>query len=878
MKTHFSFLFLLLFLVIIDYGCEGPDLNDSVWGCNTKNDCGSGWLCSDGVCIESDNNGKNGVFSDRLVFGFTGPLTSSFSNAYYEGLQSGFNEINMKGGIYGRNLEINAIDDQGNIEKAEQNANGLLNGTVFSIFAAETAEAVVESATNKRGIAFGMASGSLALRADPPDRYVFNFRPSESEEVKMLLTYIIESRDPSISAKNISLFVPILNSNLRERENSLKLSVENELNNYNSNLSLITYPLGTTQITESVSSALKWLSSSQREVDINGQLNACVIIAGESEASSAFIKDVLDEVYDIIRGYSDGRKFNLNEEEVGRISAARDVIFVSNSSTEIQSLTQTLKGYGLVEVDSQGTERFYCQDIVTTQPVPHWEGGSSGILAYRDALESWKAGSLPSFASFEGYAVSQLMIESLKIHGKDLAVEAFISTLENLNGLDIGIGAPVTFSPSQRQGSDTIFSYKANDSCDWEKITITSSNDEPPLPDPCENGVCPLIGTITQDTILTSDKQWLLRGPVFIGDGVNKTTLTINPGTTIMGDFDTKGYLSIRRGSKIIAEGTREMPIIFTSSKLPGQRSSGDWGGLVINGAAPINTCAQAPCESFGEGGTGAYGGNKANDDSGILKYVRIEFAGRLISTDNELNGLSMQGVGNGTIVDYVQIHKGKDDGIEFFGGTVNVKHLYITGAQDDSLDWTEGWTGNAQFIVIKQHENGGNNGIEADNNGDDNNSLPRSNPIISNLTLIGNIDAETSGVGFLLREGTSATIKNAIATNFDKGCIDIDHDATFEQASSGAMKITNSIFYCDKIAVDDQDDDLTDVYSWFINQEANLAEDPMIDSDSFMPLNGSPALNGGVVPSGDFFENVTYRGAMGADNWLVGWTTNQEN
>ena len=178
-----------------------------------------------------------------------------------------------------------------------------------------------------------------------------------------------------------------------------------------------------------------------------------------------------------------------------------------------------------------------------------------------------------------------------------------------------------------------------------------------------------LTGTITENMTLTKDNEYLLRGGVFVGDEVNETILTIEPGVTIYGESATKGMLTINRNSKIMAEGTREEPIVLTSDKPVGQRSRGDWGGLIINGNAPLNTGEEA----YGEGGTGYYGGNDPNDNSGVLRYVRVEFAGREISPDNELNGIAFQGVGSGTTVEYVQVHMNKDDGVEFFGDRKSV-------------------------------------------------------------------------------------------------------------------------------------------------------------------------------------------------------------
>ena len=273
---------------------------------------------------------------------------------------------------------------------------------------------------------------------------------------------------------------------------------------------------------------------------------------------------------------------------------------------------------------------------------------------------------------------------------------------------------------------------------------------------------CILQGTYIDDLTLTADKAYILRGGVFIGDDETETVLTIEPGTKIYGESATDGMLIIRRGSKIMAEGTADAPIVMTSSKNPGSRARGDWGGLIINGRAPINACdddaGTEACEAYGEGATGWYGGNQADDNSGVLKYVRIEFAGTLVSPDNELNGIAFQGVGSNTVVDHVQVHMNADDGIEFFGGTVDVKHIVVTGVGDDSLDWTDGWAGSAQYVILHQHDDNGDNGIEADNNGENNDASPRSMPVLSNFTIIGSPESDASDLGILVREGTAAT------------------------------------------------------------------------------------------------------------------------
>jgi hypothetical protein len=213
----------------------------------------------------------------------------------------------------------------------------------------------------------------------------------------------------------------------------------------------------------------------------------------------------------------------------------------------------------------------------------------------------------------------------------------------------------------------------------------------------------PYISNLT----LTNDQVWVLTGKVAIGgDTANSATLLIEPGTKLVGDSG-KDYLLIRRGSKIVAKGSANAPIVMTSSKPAGQRARGDWGGLVISGNAPVNGCGledqedptQGFCELKGEGDSGLYGGNNPEDNSGVLEYVVVEYAGNEVTKGDELNGIAFQGVGSGTTVDFVQVHMGFDDGFEFFGGTVNAKHLVSTCNKDDSLDWVHGWKGKAQLF-----------------------------------------------------------------------------------------------------------------------------------------------------------------------------------
>jgi len=332
-----------------------------------------------------------------------------------------------------------------------------------------------------------------------------------------------------------------------------------------------------------------------------------------------------------------------------------------------------------------------------------------------------------------------------------------------------------------------------------------------------------ISGTWTTDVSLTKDTEWTLAGPVFIGgDNTGSAKLYIDAGTIIKGTSSSiaPGMLVVSRGSQIFAdgskyygsataksspasvvstdngstavsvEGTYVLPIVFTSAKTLGSRAPGDWGGLVINGNAPVNDgdskSGTAPYTSTGkdtgEGNTGYYGGSDADDNSGVLKYIRSEFAGVRFTADNELNGIAFQGVGRGTTVDYIQAHLSNDDGIEMFGGTVNMKHVVSTGNLDDYLDWTSGWTGAVQFMVGQQYPiSGFDNGLEGDGKENDTTATPYSNPYLANFTMIGAGTASTDGTATPtknaanFRRGTKVTLVNSAFVNFLKSFLETD-------------------------------------------------------------------------------------------------------
>ena len=288
-----------------------------------------------------------------------------------------------------------------------------------------------------------------------------------------------------------------------------------------------------------------------------------------------------------------------------------------------------------------------------------------------------------------------------------------------------------------------------------------------------------LTGNITANATLTSGSSYKLSGGLHVKAG---NTLTIEPGVTVVAvDDDAPDYILIEQGAKIDAQGTASNPIVMTSEL----KKSGAWGGIHICGRAHTNA---------GEGvlseiGNAPYGGSDDSDNSGTLRYIRLEYTGFALDEEHEANGISFYGVGNGTTVEYVQAYKGSDDGFEFFGGSVNVKHMVVTDCTDDSFDWTEGWNGRGQFLVAYQSgEEECDCLMECDNNGNNFDATPVAHPILSNLTLVGDNSANNTR-GIRLRAGTQAEIYNSIITGKAK-CITLETEQTEQALLSGTSKL----------------------------------------------------------------------------------------
>lgn len=434
-------------------------------------------------------------------------------------------------------------------------------------------------------------------------------------------------------------------------------------------------------------------------------------------------------------------------------------------------------------------------------------------------------------------------------------------------------------------------------------LAFTACTDEQPkpIPDPGqdpggESNEVTLSGAIAADRTLDKDSIYILAGFVFVEEGA---TLTIEPGTIIKGEEGTgvnASALIVARGGKIYANGTAQEPIIFTSVQdeiQPGETEStlpattrGLWGGVLLLGNAQITTAArEAGVEGLDVNDPRSrYGGNDDADDSGVLRYVSIRHGGSEIGAGNEINGLTLAGVGSGTTVEYVEVISNKDDGFEFFGGTVNTKYLLSAYCADDAFDYDEGWRGNNQFWFVYQDEEGDRGGEHDGGASDCETCTPYSMPVIANATFSGG----GANRAITFRDNAGGKYLNSIFVNYGKG-IDIEelesNEDSYWQLSEGRLQVKNNIFW--NVAENDatkfvvlaqprSDDTTGPDHGKDLSEEAHVENNMSMDPDLNSLFIPAADVSTTIPVEGDFFENTDYMGAFdpaAESPWHAGWT-----
>ena len=429
-------------------------------------------------------------------------------------------------------------------------------------------------------------------------------------------------------------------------------------------------------------------------------------------------------------------------------------------------------------------------------------------------------------------------------------------------------------------------------------------------------GSTTLTGDITASRTLTNDTRWDLRGIVFVKNGA---VLTIEPGTFVVGQPGTTppSALIVTQTGKIMANGTKSRPIVMTSSQPFGQRTRGDWGGLVMLGKAPINVggnipggtgicppegCRNAPGTFFIEGLVGnpdtVYGGTDPNHSCGELRYVRVEYAGTIISPNNELNSFTWGACGKGTVSEHLQAIYGKDDSFEWFGGNNDGKWLIGGLGADDFTDYQLGYTGRVQFgLMYQSPDSPGNRGVEGDNSEYDQAASPASNPTFYNISYIGSGNPgfdEANSPGIFLRRGSRGSFNNIVVSNFFSSCLDISDASTQAQGDLGNVTMNGIMCWNNALGTTGANTIAGQIpaaynQAYAQGQRGNgagkniVAANPLLSrpfqySDpDFTTLFGSPTFRAGWVqpPDDGFFDqSAQYLGGIGDEDWTEEWAS----
>ncbi|MCO6500957.1 MAG: hypothetical protein J5I47_11380 [Vicingus serpentipes] len=446
-----------------------------------------------------------------------------------------------------------------------------------------------------------------------------------------------------------------------------------------------------------------------------------------------------------------------------------------------------------------------------------------------------------------------------------------------ITAISFGIGSLFT-SCSKKEGCTDATATNYNADADKDDGSCVYAIE--PTPTPTGNNVVTVTdnGSGTGTTTWTKDKVYLLDGFVFVNSG---QTLTIQPGTVIKGKPGTGASASaliVAKGGMINACGTASEPIIFTFEADPldgsvGLSTTGQWGGLILLGDATLNT---VPGSQNIEGiptsePRGSYGGSNDADNSGSLCYVSIRHGGTDIGAGNEINGLTLGGVGSGTTIHHIEVVANADDGVEFFGGTPNLKHILVSNVGDDSYDYDQGYRGKGQFWVAIENANSDRGG-EHDGGTSPEDGTPYATPVIYNSTYIGN--GTSRAITF--RDNAGGEYHNSVFHNFGKG-IDIEDLASGEDSKArldaGQLKLAGIVL--SNIGADN-------IVSAVTNAGADLSGHASVSNVSTTAASisasnpiPSTSLGTGVAAADSWYDNVTYLGAFDANgtNWAQGWT-----
>lgn len=422
---------------------------------------------------------------------------------------------------------------------------------------------------------------------------------------------------------------------------------------------------------------------------------------------------------------------------------------------------------------------------------------------------------------------------------------------------------------------------------------------------PCDNAPATLAvsANVTTDTTWCTGQTVTLTARTYVTNGA---TLTIQPGVTVKGLPGTA--LVVARGAHIEANGTAAQPIVMTSNSTAGTRLPGDWGGLVLFGSAPTNQGPDLVFEGLTDMADNRYGGTDDAWSCGHLSYVRVEFAGQEFATGKEFNGITVAGCGSGTTLSHIQVHRGADDGIEFFGGSAKADHIVLTGSDDDALDWDFGWHGTLQYLIAHQLGTIGDSGIEADNNAVGSVAVgPRSEPTIYNATFLGGGAGAAKSQKIQLRRATGGLLNNSIFQGFRGGLL-VEPPTTTNEPNYSTTIWPDHLVFAGSYFADINIAATTSTATGDLplvngNPDTSVRQDfPLLaniedaarqntiagtgvtyvtpgsdTAPNYVPATGTVAVTGVTVPAGFDAAGASFAGAVepGATSpWYAGWTS----
>lgn len=486
-------------LMIALVACASPELDGGLkWRCDKSSDCGSGYLCAPalGHCVPGYRNEK-GVYDDRIVFGMSASLApgaplSDIGNAARAGVEAAFAHFNSVGGVNGRRLELVVKDDGYDPTKTAANVSAMVGSDTREVFGLAgvigtgPSVAALNIITQQKVLFFGPATGFDLLEPDPPNRYVFNIRPRYSDEAVQLTQYLLTSLDPPVPAQNIAVFGQGDDDKgtLDPFGYSAFVGVAETLKTVGiaeQDILAVSYPAAATgDVVNAVKTLLEWAASSKRAAtSVTGRIRIGVVMATLAEAAVPFIQQLEEQLAAVRLGNSPASKYgSFSQAELDKLAKV-DLQLTSLSTVDVRlaGALKSLGSYKSRDASDNEVELGHGAGLVMALPMPPFDSNATGVVEYRQHMQTHQPNSPLGFVSLEAYFTARMLVEGLKLTGRDLTTESLIDTLENGPGgggleVDFGIGTVFKFTKSSHQASEKLWGMRISDAIAFESIGV----------------------------------------------------------------------------------------------------------------------------------------------------------------------------------------------------------------------------------------------------------------------------------------------------------------------------------------------------------------------------------------------------------------------